>query len=246
MLDVVTLGRGIPRSVNGRIVRFPARWPRFYPRVYEPEKATFLKERTRPATLAIDVGAHLGVFSIDMADADGPHGTVMSFEPNSDTRAALRRVVRLNRLEGRVIIRGDAIGDRTGTMPFFGEAGANASSLFPNDRSHGGVDVRITTLDDLLADTELPISCVKIDAEGAEAAVLRGARKVLAAHRPALAIEVHPLALKRPHSSTRETLDLLESLGFTLRLDGASVDRAMLESRSEPFELQAVPDRDRA
>ena len=47
-LDAVTLGRGVRRTVDGREIRFPAKWSRYYGSVYEPETSRFLSENVQP------------------------------------------------------------------------------------------------------------------------------------------------------------------------------------------------------
>lgn len=241
-LDLATLG---VRSINGTTVRFPARWSRYYPRSYEPEKARFLRKHSRPGTLAVDVGAHIGLFSVEMARRVGPGGQVVSFEPNSQTRAVLEQVLDLNGLADRVAVREEAVAAHAASAAFYGAAGSNSSSLFPSDDTPDGAHQRgavsIVALDQVLSGSELPLSCLKIDAEGAETAVLQGARELLQAHRPAVAIEVHPAALRRAGSSVGEALDCLQDLDLSLELHGAPVDREELEGRPESFELEAVP-----
>lgn len=72
------------------------------------------------------------------------------------------------------------------------------------------------TLDRFVADSGIVPDVIKIDVEGAELLVLRGARQVLAQHRPSLLLGVHPYWLPRS-DSTRDIFDLLESLGYEIK-----------------------------
>ena len=94
--------RGVPRMVNGEVIRFPARWSRYYPATYEPTKTAFLRERAAQGATVIDLGAHIGLFSVHLARSVGPSGRVVSCEPAPETAAVLRRTVRYSSPTWRV------------------------------------------------------------------------------------------------------------------------------------------------
>src|SRR3712207_1541891 len=98
-LDYLTLGRGVKRKVGGEIIRFPARWFRYYQADYESETFEFLRAQCRKNSTVFDLGAHIGLFSVVMARCVGPNGRVYSFEPTSLSREVLRQTVRLNGCE---------------------------------------------------------------------------------------------------------------------------------------------------
>jgi FkbM family methyltransferase len=136
----------------------------------------------------------------------------------------LELCVRENRLT-EVTCRGLAVGEARGEVPFsiglngevaVGEAAKNVTTLeaFDLERAirdtqtaQAVVKVPVTTLDDDLGDT--PVAFLKIDCEGFEHRILKGAAKLLERQRPVLFIEVHPLGLENFGSSARAVVELL-------------------------------------
>ena len=234
--------RGVPRVVNGETVRFPARWSRYYPSTYEPAKAAFLRAHATPGATALDLGAHIGLFSVLLARSVGPTGHVISFEPAPATAAVLRATVRCNHLGPVVSAREAALAGRRGEVELFetGDECSNASSVVRTDRTAASVRVAATTLDDLVADERLTVAVVKMDIEGAELDVLEGASALLSEQRPALAIEVHPRELATSGRDPREVFDVLVAHGYALTEEGHPLDRASF-GRPGCFELQALP-----
>jgi FkbM family methyltransferase len=218
-LDVCTLGRGVPRAVCGERVRIPARWHRWYPDEYEPETFAFLRARCEPGATVMDIGAHLGVFTILMARLVGASGRVFSFEPTPQTRAVLSEMLRLNGLGSPVEVRGEAVSGSNGTATFFhtGASVSCANSLVRTARSRGGVEVPTVRLDDFTSERGLTVGCLKIDVEGAELNLLRGARRTFLTGRPAAALSLHPDAVRESGGSLDEVWDLLREYRMSVR-----------------------------
>ena len=182
-----------------------------------------LRPLTRGALL--DVGANIGIYPLLFrASSSLP---VIAYEPQPLLFRLLELCVAHNRLAD-VSCRSLACGDTRGNVPFSiglngeiatGDAARNVTTLdaFDLERAihdtHAAksvVDVPLTTLDDDLGDT--PVAFLKIDCEGFEHRILRGAARLLERQRPVLFIEVHPLGLEKFGSSAREVVDLLAPL----------------------------------
>src|SRR5262245_11518822 len=135
-VDVCTAGRGIKRVICGEPIRFPPRWSRYYPRDYDPPKFEFLRAHCHEGDLVMDIGAHLGLFSVFMSRQVGPSGRVFSFEPTSHTRQALEQTIRLNHCSN-VEVRAEAVAGSSGTAMLYdtGHALSNANSLIRSERS---------------------------------------------------------------------------------------------------------------
>ena len=241
-LDLATARRGIPRRVNGETLRLPPEVSRYYPPVYEAETHAFITRHTAPGTVAIDAGAHIGLFTVTMARAVGPQGRVVSFEPTETNARVLERTVALNGLDGVAQCRREALAAGRGFAEFFVDEheSSNANSLVRHAGTVGAVRVPTVSVDDVAAEHPGRISCMKIDVEGTELDVLRGAERTLARDAPALALDVHPAQLGAAGGSVAELWDLLAGHGYELRLGDAAVDRADAVARTEIFELHAV------
>jgi FkbM family methyltransferase len=156
-----------------------------------------------------DIGAHLGLHTLFYsAVAD----KVVSFEPAPMNYARLLANLRLN---GRtnVSARNIALSDRTAPLDFLDNGVSQTGTLLLNAQHAEGfrrIRVQAHRLDDL----ELPPpDLIKIDCEGAEMQVLRGAIETLRRHRPILHLEVHPLLGVREN----EVQEFLHSAGYTIQ-----------------------------
>jgi len=239
--DAVLLRRGVQRRVNGEPVRMTPRWARYYPVDYEPTKQRFLADRCRPGSTVIDLGAHLGLYTVLMSRYVGANGRVVAFEPAPATRRELRRTIRINRL-ANVEIRDEAVSGASGVASLYdtGDPASNANSLTPIHGARSQVPICTATLDDL-AFVE-PVSCVKMDIEGAEVDALCGALALLERDRPALAMEIHPVQLGLVGREPVEIWDLLHAIGYVLMEGARRLSRSEIDSRRLGcYETQAIP-----
>jgi len=241
--EAMTLRRGVRRFVNGEVMRLPVRWARYYPSNYQRSTFDFVQAHCRRGTTGIDVGAHLGIFSVAMARVVGPAGRVVSFEPTPDTRRALRDVIRANRLSDVVEIRGDAVTGKVGRASFHALAvdASVANSLIRDPRSESTIDVRTVSIDATVKPSE-EVSCMKIDAEGAEIDVLAGALDTIRRCLPAIALDVHPGALGRGNASLGELWAMVQRIGYrVMQGDQPLTERAFLaNAEGGPFDVQLV------
>jgi FkbM family methyltransferase len=242
LVDLVTLGRGVPRDIGGECVRFPPRFCRYYEARYEPETFAFLRRSCHRGDVALDIGAHIGLFTVVMARLVGPEGKVFSFEPTPATREALKRTVTLNRCDDRTEVRAEAVTDRTGEATFFDtdDLVSNANSLVATDRHRSGFAVRTVSVDEFLSRHHLSAGCLKIDVEGAELQTLRGAERTLERDRPALALALHPRAIRQGGGSLAEIWSLLERHRFEAIHRGCPVDAAWFQRQTELFDVQCA------
>lgn len=241
-LDAAFLGRGVPRTVNGERVRFPATWSRYYPAVYERAKHDFLLRHCKPGTTVIDGGAHIGLFTVVMAHAVGPDGWVLAFEPTPATRAVLAKTIAMNDLGATVCARPEGLSRSTGRrMLHIGTTeGSNSNSIVaaPVAMSSTPRSVSTLALDDLLPFLPSAVSCVKMDIEGAELDALLGATAMLEQQRPALCVEVHPPMLRAAGQDPVQMWDLLMDVGYRLHEGMLDCTRERFEG-DDFFEFQA-------
>lgn len=152
----------------------------------------------KPGETILDVGANLGEWTVSAAESVGPSGRVLAFEPNPGVADALEKTLAANRLAWVKVFR-QALADAPGTAPFSVErenSGGSRLGRMASDEYRGKrrtfetIEVRISTIDQVIGEEKLDRAhVIKIDTEGHEAAVLRGARDTLRAHRPALFLE---------------------------------------------------------
>jgi FkbM family methyltransferase len=159
---------------------------------YEAAEFESLPALATPGTTVIDVGANLGIYTVAMAMAVGEAGTVIALEPVRQTLEKLRSNIALNGLRNVVVV-GAAAAERTGIVDLQLASDSAYASLVrvKNDRGTGTtVTVPAVTIDQLWEERNRPtISFCKIDVEGAELLVLKGAEEVIRQCRPTLLLE---------------------------------------------------------
>jgi FkbM family methyltransferase len=243
-LEAVTLGRGVKRRIGGEIVRFPARWSRYYPSEYEPETFDFLQKHLKKGATVLDIGAHIGLFSIIAARLVGEKGKVFSFEPTPFTRSVLSKVVELNNCTEIIEVRDEAVSDAKGTATFYDTGDSevsNANSLVKTARSRGEIEIQLTTVDDFAEENGLKIDCLKIDVEGAELDLLRGASKTFLNNRPIAHLSLHPAMITEKKQSLVEIWDLLETYQLKVLYKDKPVDKDWFCGQKDLFDVCLFP-----
>jgi FkbM family methyltransferase len=158
---------------------------------WNPAEYDAFRAAARPGAVALDVGANVGAYTLLLGQWVRPGGRVYAFEPAPEALDGLARHVALNGLGETVsVVRAAAAASSgTATLAVDGISGANRLAEAP-----GGERVETVTIDDFCARGSLRPTFIKIDVEGAELDVLRGARDTIAAggDRLALFVEMHP------------------------------------------------------
>jgi FkbM family methyltransferase len=170
--------------------------------------------------VCLDIGANIGLFSLALASL-ARRGKVYACEPNPKTFTYLEKNVAANRL-GNVSCLPWAFSAKKETLRFNSNDTVLACSFALrqdappawSDLFTGLVSVEATTVDDLVRETGLDrIDCIKIDVEGFELDVLKGARDTLERYHPAVLVEFNSLTFVRhANVSPRDALDQITAL----------------------------------
>ena len=178
---------------GGERIRTAARYRQLS---WNPEEYRAFRGAVRPGHVVVDAGANVGSYTLLFAMWAGASGRVIAFEPAPDAREGLRQHVKLNGLADRVEIIPVALSSTLGSVRFHsdGASGANAIAAAGDRADAPAIEVETTTIDVFCETHRVRPDVVKIDVEGAELDVIRGARRVLA--RPGLQafVEFHPRA----------------------------------------------------
>jgi FkbM family methyltransferase len=211
--------RLIPKEAEVRILQGPLRGERWIAASsnhgcwlgsYEAAKQRKIIDHVRPGMVCWDVGANVGFYTLLFAELVGGRGRTFAFEPFPRNVELLQRHVEMNNYQN-VRIFACALGDFDGETGFDPGLGTSMGHI----TAGGPLRVSCSRADTLLAagEVEAP-DVIKIDVEGAEEDVLRGASRALERH-PAIFLATHG---ERVH---RACLDLLMAAGYEVRaLDG--------------------------
>ena len=161
---------------------------------HDVEVQSAFQQFLRPGMVVYDIGANVGFTAVLAAKQVGPSGQVICFEPLQNNAEQIRRNAALNDFR-TIAVHQFAVGERDGDAEFqrsqsptwgrLVQAGAAPSAS-------GFLKVPMRSLDSLVGNDGLPPpDFIKMDVEGAEVDVLRGAQMLLRQARPVLVIEVH-------------------------------------------------------
>lgn len=147
---------------------------------------------SKASPVILDVGANIGTHSIEWARSL-PNSQIYAFEPARSTLDLLIANVQRNDLQQRITVKGDALASTVGTAEFFESTDSAYSSLRPNPLNpvQKQYTVPTTTVDAFIEDHAISrLDLLKIDVEGFESDVLRGATATLEKFSPMLFLEV--------------------------------------------------------
>jgi len=208
----------IPRDSVVRILRGPLRGQKWivgsfnhacWAGTYEADNLAAFAATIRPGDSVYDVGANVGIYSLVASLKAGSAGAVYAFEPLARNLHYLRRHLILNRLQNCRIME-VAVSDAEGIQRFSAASWGHAMARFCED---GELEIPTVTLDGCIygAKEMRPPNVIKIDVEGAELLVLRGASRALTEYHPCLFIEDHG---GQQHLECR---DFLAAMGYRLK-----------------------------
>jgi FkbM family methyltransferase len=182
----------------------------------EDEVIKAMFEIVQPGDTVYDIGANMGIHSVFMSLKVGEHGQVISFEPENRMYEALRKNIRVNKLNNITPLK-IALGDRNETKILYGkqQVGTGAFSLIEGEESEVSQEVGVFSGDYIVKRDGLPLpKAVKIDVEGFEFFVLRGLKETLSSEVCRFVFcEIHPKLLGSGVDTTQIT-EFLQSVGF--------------------------------
>jgi len=196
---------------------------------YEEDSTRMFKELTQPDTTVIDIGAHIGYYTLLAARGVGPSGRVYAFEPEVANYRWLLRNIEINGYENVTAI-SKAVADKTGPLKLWLGSGSGTHSIYPAPRDDQKNElVEATTIDDFLEAEGWPaIEVVKMDAEGAEPQVFKGMQRLLERQDSLKIIfEFNRCGLVDIGHDPLEFLQSLQALKLTLHSLGSKQTRAL-------------------
>lgn len=194
-----------------------------------------IRRVVRPGDRVMDVGANIGIVSVQLAKLVGGSGVVHSFEPNPNLRDLLGRSLDRNGLKN-VRVHPYALGDEEAefTLSYAqGNFGSGTLTAPPPDQGWISVKVPVRTLSSLAEDIGLrDVRLVKVDVEGYEPQVFRGAKEWLASHPP----DVFLVETNTGRDSGEDgILSLLAGFGYSLY----SIPKSLCSLRLTPYKAGA-------
>jgi len=182
----------------------------YYTGDYEPETMAAIQLLAAPGSSVIDVGANTGFVSLWCSKCVGPAGSVVAIEPSNWAVERIRRNIALNDIANVETIPA-AVSDAPGEAEIQVINGYRVDDISTHSRQH----VKFVTIDDVVRERGITkLTLLKVDTDGYEVGVFRGAKQTLAELRPTLVFEVGPDHLQRAGSSREALIALLRESGY--------------------------------
>jgi FkbM family methyltransferase len=243
LLDIVTLKKGIQVPVNDYKIILPTGYHKYFPLYYELPNFLFFKKMCRPGMNILDIGAHVGLYSVYMQKLSG--GKVYGFEPTPSTVSVLKKTIALNKAESNIEVIQAAVSDTTGKASFKidRQPASVSNSLVEYNRTEKleTCEVDVLSIDDFVAQRKIKIDFIKIDAEGAELSVLKGAQNTLLHQRPVMILALHPEAIAARNETNEMVWIFLKKMNYSFFYDGKAVNKQDFDENRKLFDVHLLP-----
>jgi FkbM family methyltransferase len=179
---------------------------------YEKGTLYFIASCLNRGDCFIDIGANIGLMSIFASQCDGNSGKILAFEAHPETHELLLENIALNHIEN-IDTFNFALGNEPGKATIYDNWNVNrgGASLVIHAENSTGFEVDVKTLDEVIQNDFQP-KMIKIDVEGFEFQVLKGATNTIKNCKPILIIE---FSVSRENQyDPFEMIDFIESFGF--------------------------------
>jgi len=184
---------------------------------FEKCEVNLFKKLVSTGKVVIDIGAHIGYYTLIAANLVGDKGKVFAFEPAPENFALLVKNIEVNGYKNVIPVQ-KAVSNKTGTTNLFlFEQNKGQHKIFETSGYWKSIVVKSITLDDYFSEQQDSIDVIKMDIEGAEMLALLGMDKIIK-RAPGLKIftEFRPTELRACGSSPQEFLSKFTEYGFKL------------------------------
>jgi len=191
-------------------------------------------------TRLLDVGANHGIFTMAFC-AGRPDARALAVEPSSKAFRILEKNLEYNGLPSNVSCKNVAAGDRSGSLAMFSNWHHLEVCRGDSRSTDDAVTVEMETLDSLVPLDFAP-ELVKVDVEGFEYEVLRGAERTLEKLQPTVFLEIHPEYLSARRISNESVIAPLEKQGYRFEdLSGKAITRECITSMTTTGTVVCLP-----
>ena len=188
-------------------------------KIYEPNQTEIVKKYVHKDDIVIDIGAHVGYYTLLMAQLVGENGKVYSFEPDPVNFQLLKKSVEINGFENVILIQ-KAVSNITNKVKLFlGDDDSAINRIY--DAKLGdtkeSIDVESITIDEYFKENDELINFIKIDSEGSEVKIVNGMKQFLSRNKELVMMtEFFPFLIKKSGDEPNQYLKSLEKSGFNL------------------------------
>jgi FkbM family methyltransferase len=207
---------------------------------WEPiETEVFLKHVKKGDTV-IDVGANIGYYTVLGAEAVGPTGQVLAFEPDPTGFGFLTKNVKTNGFSN-VVAEQKALSNKAGKLKLYLDEFNKGDHRIYQTGNRPSVDIDAVKLDDYLPADRRKVDLIKIDTQGAEIVILQGMTETLKQNPSVkMIVEFWPKGLSEFGQDAKELLDILDGMNFKYLSIQEDTKTVVETNRAELLRLYTV------
>lgn len=239
--------KGVSVRINNINLKLLFSWRRYFPSKYEIENFSFFENCKFENPVILDLGAHIGLFSILMAKQCNGNAKIYSFEGSPETFKILEKHISINNFNGIINPINQVISDQKGEINFFvsSSKGDNANSISnykENERKLSSIRINSTSIDSFVKEHNLnKLDFFKIDVEGAECKVIRGGKNSIIKFKPKMLLSIHPKAIFQLNDNLHDEFDFLKGLGYKIYFNGILINSySDIAGETELFDLHLI------
>ena len=188
-------------------------------KIYEPNQTEIVKKYVHEGDIVIDIGAHVGYYTLLMAQLVGKNGKVYSFEPDPVNFQLLKKSVEINGFENVVLIQ-KAVSNITDKVKLFlGDNDSAINRIYDAKLGDAkeSIDVESIRIDEYFKENDELVNFIKIDSEGSEVKIINGMKQFLSRNQELVMMtEFFPFLIKKSGDEPNQYLKSLEKSGFSL------------------------------
>jgi FkbM family methyltransferase len=179
---------------------------------YEPEETALIKQLVKPDWVCLDIGAHIGYFTLLMAKRClGVH----AFEADYENCQLLRKNLELNKVEN-FFIWNSAAGESNGRVKLYScDTNSGMHRIYPSRWCKEWVkDINLLKIDLYIEDVQF----IKMDIEGSELGALKGMKNILTNSKPTILMEFCPQYIEEYGADPKDVYNFMRELGYIIML----------------------------
>lgn len=175
--------------------------------VYEKKETDIVMTKLHPGDTFLDIGAHIGYYTLIASTIVGNKGNVYSIEPDPNNHRILNHNIMINKLSNVESFNVAALNVNTPVDFYLDKTNTGNHKLF-YDRDNAKITVECMMMDDIFRD--IPIDFVKIDTQGSEVKVLKGMKDIISMNNKLkMLIEFYPYGIRGNGDNPLEMLSIL-------------------------------------
>lgn len=186
--------------------------------IWEETETNLIKNILQRDMIVVDIGAHIGYYTLIAARLVGKNGKVYAFEPNPDNFTLLKKNVKENNYKNVCLIN-KAISNKEGFLKLFiNPESSGSGSIYEKDNNKNCINIKATTLDNSLKNIK-KIDIIKIDIEGAEILALEGMNNIIERNKDIkLIIEFNKEGIRKLGHEPIDFINKLKKFNFKIKV----------------------------